>query len=101
MSCCIDGCAGQVKARKMCQFHYRRVLRGVSPHDMPRLPFDVFEAAADQPSMLALSRATGKATRALYDYRLKGVPLFMADRLAVKIGMHPAEIWVDWYQVAA
>lgn len=38
----------------------------------------------------------------VYRYRRDGVPLTMADRFAIHLGLHPAIIWPDeWCEVAA
>lgn len=29
-------------------------------------------------------------------FRRTGLSAFQADRLAVRLGLHPAEVWVDW-----
>lgn len=66
-----------------------------------RLPFAALEAAAGRENLLVLAAALGSDTATLYRYRNQGVPVFTADRLAVKLGMHPCQVWPDWYQVAA
>lgn len=68
------------------------------PAPQPRVSLDpllVFEA-----SFKALARRLGIERSTLYVYQERGVPVHSADRLAVKLGKHPCEIWDDWYDVA-
>ena len=65
------------------------------------LPFAALEAAAGRENLLVLAAALGSDTATLYRYRNQGVPVFTADRLAVKLGMHPCQVWPDWYEIAA
>ena len=45
-----------------------------------------------------LSRNTGYPLRTIQRWNTTGVPRNSADRLAIKLGMHPANIWTTWYQ---
>jgi hypothetical protein len=35
----------------------------------------------------------------VYHYRLHGITLDVADRLAIDLGLHPLLIWTDWDEV--
>ena len=45
-----------------------------------------------------LSRNTGYPLRTIQRWNTTGVPRNSADRLAIKLGIHPANIWTTWYQ---
>lgn len=34
-------------------------------------------------------------------YRESGLSALVADRLAVRVGLHPAEVWSDWFEAVA
>lgn len=42
------------------------------------------------PSVLRVGGSTWR------QYRRDGLSAFQADRLAVRLGLHPAEVWTDW-----
>ena len=44
-----------------------------------------------------LSRRTGYPLRTIQRWRVDGIPYTSADRVAVRLGIHPALIWTDWY----
>lgn len=44
-----------------------------------------------------MARATGTNPRQWYEWRRVGVLVDRADALAVALGHHPAELWLDWY----
>ena len=35
----------------------------------------------------------------LYRWRHEGIPYFSADRLAIRLGYHPALIWEEWWTI--
>jgi hypothetical protein len=47
----------------------------------------------------ALARALGCAQEQVSRWRSHGLPLVSADRLAVALGLHPVEVWPDWYEM--
>lgn len=48
----------------------------------------------------ALARAVGRDRAQFSRWRREGgLPLSCADHLAVSLGMHPVEVWTDWYGV--
>ena len=44
-----------------------------------------------------LARRTGFAVRTVQRWTTTGVPLYSADRLAIRLGVHPATIWPNWF----
>jgi lambda repressor-like predicted transcriptional regulator len=50
-------------------------------------------------SVSGLARALGRDRAQLAKWRRDGLPIMSADRLAVAVGMHPVELWPDWYEV--
>lgn len=42
----------------------------------------------------------GTTRRQWYRWRRQGVPLWEADRMAVTLGRHPAELWPQWWEAA-
>lgn len=44
-----------------------------------------------------LARALGVPRTQASHWRHHGVPLDTADRLAVSVGLHPCEVWEDWF----
>jgi lambda repressor-like predicted transcriptional regulator len=65
----------------------------------PRLPLEPLVQRCGSAS--ALARATGIERTQLARWRRDGVPLDSADRVAIAVGRHPAEVWPDWYIVTA
>jgi lambda repressor-like predicted transcriptional regulator len=35
--------------------------------------------------------------RTIQRWRVDGIPYWSADRVAIRLGIHPALIWTDWY----
>ena len=46
-----------------------------------------------------LAELTGFSARTLHRWVHDGVPVDEADRIAVKLGMHVAEIWPEWWSL--
>jgi len=44
------------------------------------------------------AEAIGLSRKSCYRYFESGVPLYVADRLAIKVGLHPLEVWPDFHQ---
>ena len=44
-----------------------------------------------------LSRRTGYPLRTIQRWRVHAIPYWSADRVAIRLGIHPALIWTDWY----
>lgn len=47
-------------------------------------------------SNVAKARRLGVDPTVIYRYTRGGCPLYSADILAARIGVHPTEIWDDW-----
>lgn len=53
-----------------------------------------------QPTKADWARHLGVERARIYDWILKGIPEFQADRIAVKsFGLHPSLIWPDWFPI--
>ena len=50
-------------------------------------------------SEAALARAVGLSGTGLKQARVRGLSDRSADRYAVLLGFHPAEVWADWWDV--
>lgn len=48
-----------------------------------------------------LARTCGVVRRQMQRYGVYGLPESVADRIAVRLGMHPAEIWPEWFEEAS
>ena len=46
-----------------------------------------------------LSRRTGYPLRTIQRWKTTGIPLHSADRLACRLGLHPATIWPHWFTI--
>lgn len=60
---------------------------------MTRLPFGPLETAARATGMGELAAQLRTTTRQVYRWRASGLTEPQADRLAVTLGLHPAEVW--------
>jgi lambda repressor-like predicted transcriptional regulator len=58
-----------------------------------RFPLDNIDA----PNLSELARRTGYTLRTIQRWRIDGIPYWSADRVAIRLGIHPALIWTDWY----
>lgn len=78
---------------------------------MDRYSFDALAAVARQRYLptehTRISGDIGKVARALnmepsgiYRWREEGLTWMTADRVAVRLGLHPAEIWPTWFDDA-
>jgi hypothetical protein len=45
----------------------------------------------------ALARRTDTHARQWHRWKTAGIPMSIADHVAVALGLHPAELWADWY----
>lgn len=50
-------------------------------------------------SISALARALGRDYAQVQKWSSDGVPERSADRIAVAVGLHPVDVWPDWYEV--
>lgn len=44
-----------------------------------------------------LARALGRQRTLVARWRSGGLPLDSADGVAIALGLHPVEVWPDWY----
>lgn len=44
----------------------------------------------------ALADAWGVSKMNVYRWQRSGIPWYQADRISIRIGRHPAELWPDW-----
>ena len=61
-------------------------------HCQPRFPLDHVSCN----NLCDLSRRSGYPLRTIQRWKTSGIPLYSADRLAIRLGVHPANIWPDW-----
>ena len=54
-------------------------------------------AAVPAANLSDLARRTGYPLRAIQRWRVAGIPYWSADRVAIRLGIHQALIWTDWY----
>lgn len=66
-----------------------------------RLPFAALAAAAGGLSTSELARRAGRHPRQMQRYAADGVPERVADALAVACGLHPGEVWPEWFEEAS
>lgn len=45
-----------------------------------------------------ISRHTGISRDSWKKYRVEGVPMFTADEVAVRLGVHPCRVWGSWWR---
>lgn len=64
-----------------------------------RLPVDDLKRAVGAATDEQLARDVGSAVRSVGRWRRRGgIPLWEADRLAIRVGLHPAVVWgADWW----
>jgi hypothetical protein len=60
-----------------------------------RLPYEPLKAALAGTGLMSSLSASTRRT-----YEEHGVPESVADRLAVRAGHHPSEIWPEWAEIA-
>ena len=69
--------------------------------DERRFPFAALVAAAGGVSTAELARRAGMHLRQMQRYAAAGVPERCADDVAVRLGLHPGEVWPEWFEAAA
>ena len=68
----------------------------MNPCDL-RLPVEPLVARYGNVS--ALARALGVDRVQVSRWRRTGIGLATADRLAIAIGLHPVDLWPEWYDL--
>ena len=72
----------------------------------PRVSVDALEAwwakRNEQPfNNRMFSRQCGAFPSAIYVWRREGgIPIWTADVIAIRLGVHPAHIWPEWFALA-
>ena len=59
----------------------------------PKLPFGPLDVVLGEQSERATAALLGVAPRTVTRWRLDGLTWAQADELAVRIGLHPLEVW--------
>lgn len=72
---------------------------GTASATEPRLPLEPLLRACGSGNNLAA--LTGYRRSHLTHWQREGVPVVAADDMAVALGMHPIELWPDWYEIDA
>lgn len=63
-----------------------------------RYPLDPLLDALGLRSLNQAAARIGVSGATLYEYRDRGLTAHVADRLAVKAGLHPAMVWPSWVE---
>ena len=63
-----------------------------------RFPFRPTGGSPDEP--LGLAALLGTSNARIGHYRKAGLTVDAADRMAVRLGMHPAQLWPSWFEDA-
>ena len=63
-----------------------------------RWPFAPLLAAAGHPPVAALARRLRVSSRTVWRWQRYGLDDHQADRAAVALGYHPANIWPTWHR---
>jgi hypothetical protein len=77
------------------------------PPPQPRLSFEPLRhwlmqrLGHDAFNRLDVERKFGVPAQTTLNWERQGVPLFNADRLLIRLGAHPSEVWGDEYWDAA
>lgn len=61
-----------------------------------RLPYKPLEQFGNRSE---LAKKTGMPRRSLLRYSQRGLPIPAADEIAVALGLHPCELWPDWFEM--
>lgn len=72
-------------------------MRGPPPQH--RLPLAPLMAAARVDTHGELGQIVRQPREMICRYAAHGVPMFAADRMACRIGMHPASVWPEWFDI--
>lgn len=69
----------------------------MSPKKQRKFPVKPLAAKVGNGTVLDLSRVLGVKYNSLTHWIQDGIPEYTADRVAVKFGFHPVEIWPEWF----
>ena len=84
-------------ANEACQLAFACFVAAPQPKRYPLEPLARLVGAS---SYTSLARELGVSGSMLSVYRTKGLTDAAADRLAVRAGWHPAEVWPEWFDDA-
>jgi hypothetical protein len=62
-----------------------------------RFPISELESRLGGTSAAELAGFLRVSSRTVFRYRTHGLNIVQADRAAVAVGYHPAEVWPDWW----
>lgn len=65
-----------------------------------RFDFGRIERLVEAESMLELTRRLGINPRQVYRWRSYGVQWSRADQMACALGLHPGDIWPEWWEAS-
>ncbi len=65
--------------------------------DERRFSLPALLVAAGAESISELARQCSVHVRQMQRYRADGIPECVADRMAVRAGLHPGEVWPEWF----
>lgn len=66
-----------------------------------RFPFSALVVATGGLSVTELAQRAGVSRRGMTRYVTAGVPERTADAIAVALGLHPGEVWAEWFEAAS
>lgn len=101
----LDATVAGVSGRRQTRPRQARRASGLSERrgvPAPRLPIDPLCRAVGLPPGAVMARQTGVCRRELVRASVTGeITIWMADRLACRLGLHPSLVWGDdWWSVA-
>ena len=70
-------------------------IKSTARHRQPTFSLD----DVNRTNLSELSRRTGYPLRTIQRWKTTGIPLHSADRLACRLGLHPASIWPHWFNI--
>lgn len=66
-----------------------------------RFPVAALLVASGAASVTELAKDCQMTRRQMCRYVAAGVPESRADAIAVRLGLHPGEVWAEWFEGAA
>jgi lambda repressor-like predicted transcriptional regulator len=64
---------------------------------MRKFPAEALRSALGGGSVTDLARACQVDRTQMQRYLRDGIPETAADRIAVRVGLHPGEVWSEWF----